>query len=146
MANTNPTLAYPTQTIFHWLALGPPGWLWKALRRMCKGLHRVYKASCRVFRYQHVGIGNTKWWRWGYKPTRRPNTNGFALQWNIGLNCHAYDQSIRHMRVSVTVRIPGSWRYLTGGWREVCLHFIGDKKKLVFHDWCSNDVFFVNTI
>ena len=36
-----------------------------------------------VFRYQHVGIGNAKLWRWGSKPTPGPNSNGFALQWNI---------------------------------------------------------------
>ena len=23
----------------------------------------------RVFKYQHVGIGSTKWWHWGSKPT-----------------------------------------------------------------------------
>ena len=38
-----------------------------------------------VFRYQHVGIGNAKFWRWVSKPTPVPNTNGFASQWNIGL-------------------------------------------------------------
>ena len=31
-----------------------------------------------VFRYQPVGIGNTKLWRWGSVP----NANGFASQWN----------------------------------------------------------------
>ena len=36
-------------------------------------------------RYQHVGIPNTKLWRWGTKPARGPNENGFALQWNIDL-------------------------------------------------------------
>ena len=39
----------------------------------------------RAFRYQHVGIPNTKLWCWGsIKPTRGPNVNGFASQWNIG--------------------------------------------------------------
>ena len=38
-----------------------------------------------VFRYQHVGTGNAKLWRWGSKPTPIPNANGFASQWNIGL-------------------------------------------------------------
>ena len=39
-----------------------------------------------VFRDKHVGIGNAKLWHWGSKPTRGPNTNGFALQWNIGFS------------------------------------------------------------
>ena len=42
------------------------------------------KANSRVFRYQHVGIGNAKLWRWGSKPMPVPNSNGFASQWNIG--------------------------------------------------------------
>ena len=37
-----------------------------------------------IFRYQHVGIPNTKVWRWRSKPTRGSNPNGFASQWNIG--------------------------------------------------------------
>ena len=41
--------------------------------------------SARVFRYQHVCIGNTKSLRGGSKPTRSPKATGFALQWNIGL-------------------------------------------------------------
>ena len=41
-------------------------------------------ANFSVFRYQHVGIPNAKLWRWGSKPKRGPNTNGFASQWNIG--------------------------------------------------------------
>ena len=27
----------------------------------------------RVFRYQHVGIPNVKFWRWGSRPTQGPN-------------------------------------------------------------------------
>ena len=41
-------------------------------------------ANLSVLRYQHVGIPNAKLWHWGSKPTRGPNTNGFALLWNIG--------------------------------------------------------------
>ena len=55
------------------------------------------KANFRVFRYQHVGIGNAKLWRWGSKPMPGPNANGFASQWNIGykvlfsfLHLHGY--------------------------------------------------------
>ena len=29
---------------------------------------------------------NTKLWRWGSKPMRGPNANGFASQWNISYN------------------------------------------------------------
>ena len=39
-----------------------------------------------VFRYQHVGTGNAKLWRWGSKTTPVPNANGFGSQWSIGLN------------------------------------------------------------
>ena len=41
-------------------------------------------ANFSVFRYQHVGIPNVKFWSWGSKPTQGPNANGFASQWNIG--------------------------------------------------------------
>ena len=37
------------------------------------------------FRNQHVGLGNTKLWRWVSKPTSVPKANGFASQWIIGL-------------------------------------------------------------
>ena len=68
-----------TQPIFHLLALGV-------------GVGGSANFSVRVggnpnfsvFRYQHVGIGNVKLWRWGSKPTRGPNANGFASQWIIG--------------------------------------------------------------
>ena len=33
--------------------------------------------------YQHVGISNGKWSRWGSKPKQWPSVSGFALQWNI---------------------------------------------------------------
>ena len=42
-------------------------------------------ANFRVFRYQHVGIGNARLGRWVSRPMPGPNTNGFASQWNIGL-------------------------------------------------------------
>ena len=42
-------------------------------------------ASFSVFRYQHVGIGNAKLWRWVSKPTPGPNANGSESQRNIGL-------------------------------------------------------------
>ena len=45
-------------------------------------------ANFSVFRDQHVCISNVNLWHWGSEPTRGPNTNGFALQWNIGLRLH----------------------------------------------------------
>ena len=72
----------PSQPIFHWLALG-----------FCVGgnanfIFRVGgNANFSVFRYKLVGISNAKLWHWGSKPTQGPNANGFASQWNIGLQC-----------------------------------------------------------
>ena len=39
----------------------------------------VRVGSVRLFRYQHVGMPNTKWLRWGSKTKRGPNANGFAF-------------------------------------------------------------------
>ena len=47
------------------------------------GLIDIPIGYVRLFRYQHVGIGNVKSLRWGSKPTRGTNASGFALQWNI---------------------------------------------------------------
>ena len=44
----------------------------------------------RVFRYQHVGIGNAKSLRWGCNPTQGPNASAFASQWNIGLTLRVF--------------------------------------------------------
>ena len=52
------------------------------LYSMC--LRWAHVGSARIFRYQHVGIGNTTCSRWGQNPTQSPNASGFALQWNIG--------------------------------------------------------------
>ena len=46
----------------------------------------VIQIKFSVFTYQHVGIPKAKLWRWGSKPTPGPNANGFASQWNIGIN------------------------------------------------------------
>ena len=48
------------------------------------GLIGTLVGSARLFGYQHVGMSNAKWSRWGSKPTGRPNMSGVALQWNIG--------------------------------------------------------------
>ena len=36
-------------------------------------------------RYQHVGIPNEKFWRWGHNRTPTLDAKYFASQWNIGL-------------------------------------------------------------
>ena len=46
---------------------------------------RVCVGFARLFRYQHVGIPNAKFSRWGFCPMRTSNVMGYALQWNIGL-------------------------------------------------------------
>ena len=42
-------------------------------------------ANFSVFKYQHVGLGNTKSSCWGSNLTQGPKASGFTLQWNIGL-------------------------------------------------------------
>ena len=88
MSNTSLTLN--ANHIFHWLvlglALGILGSRWALLTRvghywLALGGH---VGSARLFRYQHVGIGNVKLSRWGSKPMRCPNASGFGVQWNIG--------------------------------------------------------------
>ena len=62
--------------IFHLLALG-----------VCVGGNAnfgVLVGGNADFRYQHVGIPNTKLWRCGSKPMQGTNANGFTSQWNIG--------------------------------------------------------------
>ena len=51
---------------------------------LCVGSAMFCVGSMRLFRYQHVGIGNAKYSCWGSSPTRAPNASRFALQWNIG--------------------------------------------------------------
>ena len=50
----------------------------------CVGLIGTRIGSSRVFRYQHVGIGNGKLLRGGAKPTLGSSGRAFASQWNIG--------------------------------------------------------------
>ena len=86
----------PTQPIFHWLTL---------VFRLGGNANFMFlvggNASFSVFRYQHVGISNTKFSRWGYYPTQTPNARGFALQWNIGFTqtMHSF-LSIYHLLVA----------------------------------------------
>ena len=69
----------------YWLALGVIGSHWALLARvghywLMLGAHFGH---ARVFRYQHVDIGNATPRIGGPYPTRRPNTSGFALQLKI---------------------------------------------------------------
>ena len=34
----------------------------------------------------YFALGDAKVWHWGSKPMPIPNANGFASQWNVGLN------------------------------------------------------------
>ena len=92
----------PTQPIFHWLALG-----------FCIGGNANIMfcvggdANFSIFRYQHVGIPNTKVSRWGYYPKRTPNARGFALQWNIGFIILPQDDVGHHL--CDIVRISNAW-------------------------------------
>ena len=72
-------VCYPMQPIFHRLALGFCVRGNKNFRFDVRG-----KANFRIFRYQHVGIGNARLWHWVSRPTAGPNANGFASQRNIG--------------------------------------------------------------
>ena len=62
----NRTLEYPMRTIIHWLALG--------LTLGCQqlGSSTVGIGSERLFRYQHVGIGNAQCSRWGLTHREAP--------------------------------------------------------------------------
>ena len=84
-----------TQPIFHGLAFGFGIGGNTKFRFGVRG-----NSNFRVFRYQHVGVGNAKWLRRGL--TQGPSTSGFALQWNIGLNVY------RHFKgdISIYIIIP----------------------------------------
>ena len=64
----------PTHTIFHGLALGV--WVGGNSNFMfCIGGN----TNLSVFRYQHVGIGNAKLWRWGSKANARTQREWFCV-------------------------------------------------------------------
>ena len=81
MANARNLRLGPNATYIPLICGGVLRWVMQILK-FALGLMQFF---C-VFRYQHVGISNAKLWRWGSKPTPVPNANGFASQWNIGLN------------------------------------------------------------
>ena len=79
-----PTQGNPTQPIFHWLALGAPGFALGAPgfalgpQGFALGAQGFWIPTC-------IGIPNAKWSRWGSNPMRRPNASVFTSRWNIGL-------------------------------------------------------------
>ena len=79
-----------------------------------------------VFRYQHIGIANAKLWRWGSKQMPGPKANGFASQWNIGLNVKpalAFPFAIYHGNRTLrdqTAAKPTSPLYLRHRFYETC--------------------------
>ena len=90
MGNGSPNTRGPNATyIFHLLALDSVGSMGA---RVGSGGLRVGSATIRVkstrlFRYQHVGIGNVNRSHWGTQhiaPLWSPYVSGFSLQWNIG--------------------------------------------------------------
>ena len=89
--------------------VGPGARVWSGV--LCVGSAGVCVGSERVFRYQHVGIGNAKLLRSRFRPTQDPNAKGFALRWNIGLRelgkmstikDHNYYEKTSHFVVFVT--------------------------------------------
>ena len=91
MPNARVLRLEPNATYIPLTRIGVLRWVMQILK-FALGLTQVF---C-VFRYQHVGIGNAKLWRWGSKPTPVPNANGFASQWNIGLNIGLSQIDERH--------------------------------------------------
>ena len=69
MANASPSRLGPNATYIPPARVGSNANL---------SVHVGGNANFSVFRYQHVGIPNAKLWRWGSKPKRGPNSNGFA--------------------------------------------------------------------
>ena len=74
-----PRVGDPTPPIFHLVALGL---VLEVMQILVFGFGG--NANFSVFRYQRVGMPNTKLWRYRSKPTGGHNANGFVSQWNIG--------------------------------------------------------------
>ena len=79
MANAEFCVLEPNATYIPLTRVGVLRWLTQILK-FALGIAHIFS----VFRYQHVGTGNAKLWRWGSKPTPVNNVNGFESQWNIG--------------------------------------------------------------
>ena len=77
-ANANPNVNFANAIIFHLLTQG--------VTFGGNSNVEVHVGSARLFRYQHVGIGNAKWLRWGPRPLGDPNANGFAFWCNISFD------------------------------------------------------------
>ena len=93
MPNTRILHLEPNATYIPPTRVGVLRWVTRILK-FGLGLTQIFSG----FRYQHVGIGNAKLWRWGSKPTPVPNANGFASQWNIGLRlCKALQMKKKYI-------------------------------------------------
>ena len=103
-------------------------------KRVRVGFVRVHFGSTRLFGYQIVDIGNTKWLRWGSRLTKGPNANGFAFWWYIGfrLSTHPFIHLSHRTRITpssirvsvsskdcITDRGLGIWVYI--GINNPCL-------------------------
>ena len=69
-------------------------WSWRCMGNANFSVRVGGYANFSIFTYQHVGIPDAKLWHWGSKPTRGPNANGFASQWNIGLRVNDFRREI----------------------------------------------------
>ena len=69
-------------------------------------------ANFSIFRYQHVGIPNTKFVAMESKPMPGPNANGFASQWNIGFTCSSKVTLPSNRKSLVKATFPSSLQNL----------------------------------
>ena len=83
IANISPNARGPNTTYI------PPARVGSVGARFGVGGLRVWSVgvrvgSWRIFRYQHIDIGNANRSRWGPYPTQSPKVSVFALQLSIG--------------------------------------------------------------
>ena len=89
MVNVNPTITYPTQTIFHWLALGVAfGQQCSALdtqgfalgiQGFALGMQGFALGTQGFLDTNIIGVGKAKLSRCGSRSTRDPNAKGFHV-------------------------------------------------------------------
>ena len=105
----------PMQPILHLLALGAH-WgdchsRWVDWHSRWVDLHSCW--VCKAFRYQHLGIGNTKVSRWGVLPNAKPQREGvrIAVEYRLYMcdryhrrssTLRLYSRDFRHYIILVT--------------------------------------------